>query len=55
MLDGYRTVSVVGLGYVGLPVALAFGRAYRTIGFDVNVDRIRELESGFDRTHEVAP
>ncbi len=55
MLDGYRTVSVVGLGYVGLPVALAFGRAYRTIGFDVNADRIRELESGFDRTHEVAP
>jgi UDP-N-acetyl-D-galactosamine dehydrogenase len=55
MLDGYRTVSVVGLGYVGLPVALAFGRAYRTVGFDVNADRIRELESGFDRTHEVAP
>jgi UDP-N-acetyl-D-galactosamine dehydrogenase len=55
MLDGHRTVSVVGLGYVGLPVALAFGRAYRTIGFDVNADRIRELESGFDRTHEVAP
>ena len=54
MLDGYRTVSVVGLGYVGLPVALAFGRAYRTVGFDVNADRIRELESGFDRTHEVA-
>jgi UDP-N-acetyl-D-galactosamine dehydrogenase len=55
MLDGYRTVSVVGLGYVGLPVALAFGRAYRTVGFDVNADRIRELESGFDRTHEVVP
>jgi UDP-N-acetyl-D-glucosamine/UDP-N-acetyl-D-galactosamine dehydrogenase len=55
MLDGYRTVSVVGLGYVGLPVALAFGRAYRTVGFDVNADRIRELESGFDRTHEVTP
>jgi UDP-N-acetyl-D-glucosamine/UDP-N-acetyl-D-galactosamine dehydrogenase len=55
MLDGHRTVSVVGLGYVGLPVALAFGRAYRTVGFDVNADRIRELESGFDRTHEVVP
>ncbi len=55
MLDGHRTVSVVGLGYVGLPVALAFGRAYRTVGFDVNADRIRELESGFDRTREVAP
>ncbi|MDQ4004328.1 MAG: nucleotide sugar dehydrogenase, partial [Actinomycetota bacterium] len=55
MLDGYRTVSVIGLGYVGLQVALAFGRTYRTVGFDVNADRIRELESGFDRTHEVAP
>ena len=55
MFDGYRTVSVVGLGYVGLPVALAFGRAYRTVGFDVNAERIRELESGFDRTREVAP
>ncbi len=55
MLDGNRTVSVIGLGYVGLQVAVAFGRDYRTVGFDVNADRIRELESGFDRTHEVAP
>jgi UDP-N-acetyl-D-galactosamine dehydrogenase len=55
MLDGNRTVSVMGLGYVGLQVAVAFGRAYRTIDYDVNADRIRELESGFDRTHEVTP
>lgn len=55
MLDRARTVSVVGLGYVGLSVAVAFGKAYRTIGFDVNAHRIRELEGGFDRTHEVTP
>ena len=56
MLDGHRrTVSVIGLGYVGLAVAVAFGKAYRTVGFDVNADRIRELESGFDRSYEVGP
>jgi UDP-N-acetyl-D-glucosamine/UDP-N-acetyl-D-galactosamine dehydrogenase len=55
VLDVNRTVSVVGLGYAGLPVAVAFGRLNRTVGFDVNPERIRELEGGFDRTHEVTP
>lgn len=55
MHDNHRTVSVVGLGYVGLPVAVAFGTFYRTVGFDVSADRIRELEGGFDRTHEMTP
>lgn len=50
-----RKISVIGLGYVGLPVAVAFGKAYRTIGFDVNPERIRALRDGFDRTGEVAP
>jgi len=49
-----RTVSVVGLGYVGLPVAVAFGLKRRTIGFDINEARVAELKSGFDRTGEVA-
>jgi UDP-N-acetyl-D-galactosamine dehydrogenase len=49
-----RIVSVVGLGYVGLPVAAAFGKIYRTIGFDVNPQRIRELQEGTDRTGEVS-
>ncbi len=48
-----RTVSVVGLGYVGLPVAVAFGRRSRVIGFDVSAARIQELQEGFDRTSEV--
>lgn len=48
-----RKVSVIGLGYVGLPVAVAFGKKNRTIGFDVNPERIRELREGHDRTGEI--
>ncbi len=48
-----RIVSVVGLGYVGLPVAVAFGKTRRTIGFDINAHRIEELKAGHDRTGEV--
>ena len=48
-----RIVSVIGLGYVGLPVAVAFGKIRRTIGFDINAERISELKSGHDRTGEV--
>jgi len=48
-----RTISVVGLGYVGLPVAVAFGKVRRTIGFDINRTRISELQAGHDRTGEV--
>jgi UDP-N-acetyl-D-galactosamine dehydrogenase len=49
-----RIVSVIGLGYVGLPLAVAFGNSCRTIGFDINASRIGELVDGFDRTGEVA-
>ncbi len=48
-----RKVSVIGLGYVGLPVAVAFGKTAQTIGFDINPVRIRELKEGIDRTGEV--
>ena len=50
-----RKISVIGLGYVGLPVAVAFGKSARVVGFDVNAQRIRELQSGEDRTLEVEP
>lgn len=50
-----RTVSVIGLGYVGLPVAVSFGQKGRTIGFDINPVRIMELKKGLDRTGEVTP
>jgi len=49
------TVSVVGLGYVGLPVAVAFGKVRRTIGFDINKTRIAQLKAGHDHTNEVKP
>lgn len=49
-----RKLSVVGLGYVGLPVAVAFGKKARTIGFDINEKRLAELREGHDRTNEVA-
>jgi len=48
-----RIVSVIGLGYVGLPVAVAFGLKRITIGFDINAVRIQELKQGYDRTGEV--
>ena len=51
-LDNPRTVSVIGLGYVGLPLALAFGRKGKVIGFDVNAARLAELKKGRDRTGE---
>lgn len=48
-----RKVAVVGLGYVGLPVAVAFGKQHRTIAFDINKKRIDELKEGYDKTCEV--
>lgn len=50
-----RKIAVVGLGYVGLPVAVAFGKIEQTVGFDINSERIKELKSGYDRTGEVEP
>ena len=46
-------VAVIGLGYVGLPLAVELGRKYRTLGFDIDAERIRELERGQDDTLEV--
>ena len=47
-------IGVVGLGYVGLPLAVELGRKYPTVGFDVKTARIKELESGKDSTREVS-
>lgn len=46
-------VSVVGLGYVGLPLAVEFGKKRRVVGFDINTSRVHELRQGVDRTLEV--
>lgn len=48
-----RKIAVVGLGYVGLPIAVAFGKRQRVIGFDINKAKIAELQKGLDRTGEV--
>ena len=47
-----RTIAVVGLGYVGLPLAIEYGKKYRVIGFDVFRPRVEELEAGKDHTLE---
>ena len=49
-----RKIGVVGLGYVGLPVAVAFGEKYEVIGFDINTQRINALNQGYDLTNEVS-
>jgi len=46
-------IAVIGLGYVGLPLAVEFGKVYDTVGFDINQPRIEELKSGTDSTLEV--
>lgn len=52
MIDSPR-LGIIGLGYVGLPLALAFGRLYPTLGFDTNPERIAALKRGEDRSGEV--
>jgi UDP-N-acetyl-D-glucosamine/UDP-N-acetyl-D-galactosamine dehydrogenase len=48
-------VGVIGLGYVGLPLAAEFGKILDVVGFDINQERVRELQKGYDRTREVEP
>lgn len=48
-------IAIVGLGYVGLPLAVEFGKQYDTIGFDINRARVDELKAGHDNTLEVEP
>ena len=45
-------IAIIGLGYVGLPLAIEFGKKYKVLGFDINQSRIEELKSGKDRTNE---
>ena len=48
-------IAVIGQGYVGLPLAIAFGKKYPTIGFDINLPRIDDLKNGIDHTNEASP
>ena len=45
-------IAIIGLGYVGLPLAVAFGNKYPTLGFDINTSRVSDLTQGIDRTLE---
>lgn len=47
-----KRIAVIGLGYVGLPLAVEFGKKYNVLGFDINKNRINELKNGIDRTKE---
>ncbi|GAH35188.1 unnamed protein product, partial [marine sediment metagenome] len=46
-------IGVIGLGYVGLPLAVCLSRHFPVVGFDIDAKRVEELTGGFDRTHEV--
>lgn len=47
-----HTIAIIGLGYVGLPLAIEFGKKYRVLGFDINKSRVIELMQGKDHTRE---
>lgn len=50
-----KTIAIIGLGYVGLPLAVEFGKQRNVIGFDINPKRVTELQSGQDHTLECSP
>ena len=45
-------IAIIGLGYVGLPLAVEFGKKFETLGFDINAQRIAELQADLARTRE---
>jgi UDP-N-acetyl-D-galactosamine dehydrogenase len=48
-----KKIAIIGLGYVGLPLAIEFGKKFKVLGFDIDLNRISELNKGIDRTNEV--
>ena len=54
-IDKIIKIGIVGLGYVGLPLAVEFDKKFNVIGFDINTKRIQELDNGIDFTREVEP
>jgi UDP-N-acetyl-D-galactosamine dehydrogenase len=46
-------IAIIGLGYVGLPLAVEFGKKFPTFGYDINQQRVNELNNGHDRTLEI--
>ncbi|QFT58863.1 UDP-N-acetyl-D-glucosamine 6-dehydrogenase [Sulfitobacter sp. THAF37] len=54
MTTGTDKIAIIGLGYVGLPLAVAFGRQRPVVGFDISAERIADLRAGHDRTRETS-
>jgi len=52
--DGNEKIAIIGLGYVGLPLAVLLDTKFNVIGYDINTERVKELRNGFDRTGEVS-
>ena len=48
-------IGIIGLGYVGLPLAIEFGKQYPTTGLDIKRERIEELKAGHDVTRTISP
>ena len=53
LTNGDTKLSLIGLGYVGMPIAVAFARKVKVVGFDLNAEKIRQYRNGTDPTHEV--
>ena len=53
MINKNLKISILGLGYVGLPLAIGFSKKYKVVGYDINNSRITELRNGIDRTKEI--
>ena len=53
IVSGEEKISLVGLGYVGMPIAVAFARKVKVVGFDLNEEKIKLYQSGIDPTKEV--
>jgi len=54
-MSSLKIISVIGLGYVGLPLAVEFGKQRTVIGFDINIRRVAELQSNKGHTLECRP
>ena len=53
-MDKYKNlIAIIGMGYVGLPLAVEFGKIHEVVGFDINQSRIHELQQGQDKTKEL--
>ena len=55
LINKEKTLAVIGLGYVGLPLALEFARHFRVVGFDINADRVAMMQRGEDPSRELGP